>query len=99
MKSPGFTKALQPLRRLQADFHAKHENDLENHKARIASAEYAEKLWKEECRKAAKANRDMPARPVAAEPPDEPTLQRLLTGDTTQEALVDLIKQNPRGLL
>ena len=99
MKSPGFGEALQPLRRLQAQFHAQHETDLEDHKAKLERTEYAERAWKEAIRKAVKSGLEMPEKPEAAEPPKPPKLRRLLTGDTTQEALCDLIEQNPRGLL
>jgi hypothetical protein len=99
MKSPGFSKALQPLRQIQAEFHDKHEAEIEDHKAKTERAEYAKRSWKEACRKAAKSGKDMPEKPEAAELPKPPRLRRLLTGDVTQEALVDLIEQNPRGLL
>jgi hypothetical protein len=99
MKSPGFNKALKPLRRLQSEFREKHVTDLEDHKAKVARAEYAERSLKEACRKAARSGKDMPEKPKAAEAPEPPKLRRLLTGDITQEALVDLIEQNPRGLL
>jgi hypothetical protein len=98
MKSPGFAKALQPLRRLQAQFHAQHETELEDYKAKCTRADYAAKMWKADCNKSAKAGKEMPERPEAAEAPEPPKLRRLITGDTTQEAVADLIEQNPRGL-
>jgi putative DNA primase/helicase len=99
MKSPGFAKALQPLRRLQAQFHAQHEIELEEYEAKCTRADYAAKTWKAACSKAAKDGKEMPEKPEAAVVPEPPKLRRLVTGDITQEALADLIEQNPRGLL
>jgi hypothetical protein len=99
MKSPGFAKALQPLRELQSDFHRLHEREVAEYEEKLELAEYAETAWKADCRKAMKAGLGMPEKPETAQLPQLPKLTRLLVGDVTQEALVDLIDQNPRGLL
>jgi hypothetical protein len=99
MKSPGFAKALRPLRELQSDFHRLHEREVAEYEEKLELAEYAETAWKADCRKAQKDGLSMPEKPEAAQLPQVPKLTRLLVGDVTQEALVDLINESPRGLL
>jgi Protein of unknown function (DUF3987) len=96
MKSPGFQKALRPIRWLQSAFHKRHEAETEAYKEKFARFEYAERQWKEACKRASKVGKEMPEKP---EPPEAPQLRRLLTADATQEALVDLIEKNSRGLM
>jgi putative DNA primase/helicase len=99
MKTPAFNAALAPLRWLQQEFHKQHEKELGEYKDTCRRAEYSAQLWKEACKKAVKAGLEMPEKPADAEPPKPPQLRRLCTGDATQEALVDLIEKNPRGML
>jgi Protein of unknown function (DUF3987) len=99
LKSPAFDAALAMLRQFQGDFHKEHEAAIEAYQAAAELAAYAEKSWKAACAKASKKGEQMPPKPDAARTPNEPIMRRLLTGDTTQEALVDLIDQNPRGML
>jgi hypothetical protein len=99
LKTPAFNSALRPTRQFQREFREQHQADIEEYKLKLRAAQYVKQQWKEDCKKAAKAGKEMPEMPAAAEPPNPPKLRRLLTSDTTQEALVDLIEQNPRGLL
>jgi len=99
LKTPAFNAALRPIRLFQLEFREQHQTDIEDYKLKLRGAEYAKQQWKENCKKAAKAGEQIPEMPAAAELPSSPKLRRLLTSDTTQEALVDLIEQNPRGLL
>jgi hypothetical protein len=99
LKTPAFSAALAPMRRFQGELRDEHEKALDDYKARAERAHFADRQWKEACNQAVKKGEEMPERPEGAQVPDPPTLHRLLTGDTTQEALVDLIAQNPRGML
>jgi hypothetical protein len=97
MKSPAFHAALAPIRWLQSEFHKQHEKDIENHQAILRQFDFEERRYKETSRKAAKTGKEMP--PAPQEPPDPPKMRRLLTDDPTVEALVELMQNNPRGLL
>jgi hypothetical protein len=95
-KSPAVIEALLPFRWLLNEFDKRHKSELEEYKEALSRAEYAKRCWKEACNKAAKGGKEMPERPAQ---PTEPQLRRLMTSDTTQEELVELMVQNPRGLL
>lgn len=99
MKTPAFRTALTLIFQAQREFLQEHQVDIEEYKLKVQRAEYAKGQWKEACRRARKSGQDMPEMPAGAEPPDRPKARRLFTSDTTQEALVDLIEENPRGLM
>jgi Protein of unknown function (DUF3987) len=99
MKTPALQKGLRPIRWLESEFHKRHEKEIEEYNENLTRAEYAERCWKEACKRASKAGNEMPQKPPGAEAPVPPRLRRLTTSDATQESLVDLIEQNPQGLL
>lgn len=98
LKTPAFNAALSPLRRAQATMEAEHRLALEVHAAACDRAAQAELEWKRECKRTPDGV-EKPARPEAAVAPPVPAMRRVLTGEATQEALVDLMDQNPRGML
>jgi putative DNA primase/helicase len=95
-KSPAIKEALIPFRWVLNEFDKRYEREMEDYEETLTRAEYDERCWKEACRKAARAGKEMPEKPAE---PSEPQLQRLMTNDTTQEELVELMVENPRGLL
>jgi hypothetical protein len=96
MKTPALHRGLRPIRSLEAEFHRQHENEMKEYEAKLALAEYREQCWKEARKRAARTGADMPERP---ELPVPPRVRRITTSDVTQESLIDLIEQNPRGLM
>ena len=89
-KSPALDAALQPLNDWQErEFHeyekrqAQHEHELQRYEIQMAGLR----------KKGTTDGEDLP------EKPDPPTCSRILCGDTTVEALVDVLRSNPRGML
>jgi Protein of unknown function (DUF3987) len=99
LKSPGFYAALAPIRKFQGEFREEYKTASADHAASIERAQSAEEMWKAKRKQALKAGEAIAERPEAARVPDPPKRRRLLTGDVTQEALADLMEQNPRGML
>ncbi len=101
MKSPAMAQATAPLKRLmsraQDEFTATH--------AQWELGQRAEKLRAENGEKQARKLLDKnPAAPIAhlfetTHPDEEPVLRRYTTSNATPEALGELLRQNPQGLL
>ena len=98
MKTPAMQRALRPIRLLEAEFSTQHQKEMEAYRREQERAQYHERCWQEECKQASKDGKEMPEKPKEAEQRPPPRLRRLTTSDVTQEMLVDLIDQNPRGL-
>ena len=101
MKSPAMTQALAPLRRLSAraqeayaTAHAQWELDQRATKLR---GEVAEKQARTALSKSPTA--DISGLLATAHPDEEPTLSRYTTSNATAEALGELLRQNPKGLM
>jgi putative DNA primase/helicase len=101
MKSPAMAAALAPLRRLAAEAQERYEAELSDwrraDKLREMQAEAAEKKAREELRKNPHADVLHLLGGDEAEP--EPALRRYTTSNATMEALSELLRQNPQGLL
>ena len=82
-KSPGISKAVRHVKRIDHGMAGENAKAQADHKRQIGD-------WKE----AKKADRNLPA----AEP-KPPAIQRLLVEDITVEALTEVLKDNPRGML
>lgn len=85
-KSPAASCVLSPIRRAQKRLRREHREAMEQHEAALAE-------WKAQAEAAVAARQDPP------EKPREPIERQLEVGDTTREALCDLLRENPRGLL
>ncbi len=101
MKSPAMTQALAPLKRLGARAQESY---------RVARAQWeldarAEKLRGENAEKQARkalqqnAGADIARLLTTAHPDEEPILKRYSTSNATPEALGELLRQNPQGLM
>ena len=101
MKSPAMTQALAPLKRLAARAQESY---------RVARAQWesdarAEKLRGENAEKQARkalqnnAGADIARLLATAHPDEEPILKRYSTSNATPEALGELLRQNPQGLM
>jgi hypothetical protein len=86
LKSPAWEQPIDHLHRLQRKF-------LQDH--RVKAAIYADEVA--EYRAAKKGARDGGPDPGA--PPEKPLQRRLVCSDTTIEKLVEILEDNPRGLL
>jgi hypothetical protein len=98
-KTPSFNVALGPIFNLQAEFRAKHEEELEAYKSKARLAKQIQKLWEKECAAALKKGNDPPPQPDGIDAGERPAARQLLTNDTTQERLVGLMQQNPSGIM
>jgi hypothetical protein len=85
-KSPAANDAKRPVMRRQAEKRSEYKDEK-------AAYELELRMWKAECQRARK---DGEAEPP---PPAEPTMERVYADDTTVEALVGILEDNPRGIL
>jgi len=101
--SAGKTPALQPL--IEASCVLEHDAEpawrdaLARHARDATFAEAVEKQRHDQVREAARNGSVPPNRPADAQAPGAPSRPRLLTMDTSTEALQRLLADNPRGLL
>lgn len=100
LKTPAMEQTLAPLKRLAALAIEKHQADLREFKAEAL----AEKLRAEARERQAREKlKSTPSADIAgllvADEPVEPTLRRYIANNTTAEALGELLRQNPYGLL
>jgi Protein of unknown function (DUF3987) len=98
-KTPGFKVALGPIWSLQAEFREQHKKDLEAHKPKTRAAKIFAKAWEKAANKAVAAGKEVPPEPAGIEVPDPPCVREIICNDTTQERLVDMMSQNPRGIM
>jgi Protein of unknown function (DUF3987)/DnaB-like helicase N terminal domain len=95
-KTPAFNRALAPIWGLEAEFRQVHQDELKAYIAEARIAKIANKQWEKDYAAAIKNNDPAP------DPPPEtsaPTLRKIITNDATQERLVELMQQNPRGIM
>lgn len=85
-KTPAIATATEPARKLENKLQRNHDGDLDEHARELRAYEL-------EKRDAAKAGEPAPP------PPREPQAERVRVNDTTVEALMPILKENPRGLL
>src|ERR671916_2310898 len=85
-KTPAIAAATDPARRLENKLQRNHETELDEHARELRAYEL-------EKRDATKAGEPAPP------PPREPQAERTRVNDTTVEALMPILKANPRGLL
>ncbi len=83
-KSPSISKAVRHIKRLESRL-------AEQNGATYGDWKYRHDQWKE-AKKAAKGQ-DVPPEP------EQPPMRRLIVEDTTVEALSEILKDNPRGVL
>jgi len=98
MKSPVIQAVAQLLMRIQAGWHAEHEQALQEYAQAKLEHELRTAAWKDTYKAAAKKGSAPPARPDE-EPPREPALRRLVMNDATFEALHRTLADNLAGVL
>lgn len=91
-KSPALELVTRPAERRDAEALREHKEAMKEHAAAVVLHERAMKSWE---RGAAKGN--LTSTPPAA--PEAPVCERMVTNDTTFEALAFILAASPRGLL
>jgi DNA polymerase I-like protein with 3'-5' exonuclease and polymerase domains len=87
LKSPAVSVTVNPLYRLQKRLLKKFQTDMEQYQTDLEA-------YNERKRKAKKEEQEF-----TEEPPEKPSLARVVTGDITVEKLAQLLEDNPKGLL
>jgi putative DNA primase/helicase len=103
MKSPAQAEALKPLRRLETEARAAHAEAMAEHQLAAMAAEMATSAAQSKAKAAAKKGDHTEAmellRAAQAETPAAPVQRRYITTNATTEALAELLRMNPTGLL
>lgn len=98
-KSPAIDAATGPLRGIEKDRAEEHKQQMIywQTKAERAKAERAQ--WQAQVKSATAAGEATPAMPEAADEPEPPHRPRLMVQDGTPEAVVEILRGNPNGIL
>jgi hypothetical protein len=108
MKSPALAEVVKPLDRLVAEAREAHEGALADHEAETEAVEAEKAAMKKAIDAAAKKSvetgdrsrlDDLIERKRSMEAPEPPTKRRYKTSDTTIEKLVEILRDNPTGIL
>lgn len=99
MKSPAVSEALHPLRRLQADAIKAFESEHEVWTDEVEVAKINQEVAKSKAKKNAGKGLSISAADLRLVLPDEPTMRRYCVSDSSLEALGELLRQNPNGLM
>ena len=98
-KSPAQDSVLENVRTLEREAARGYTDTLREWETRKALAKARRELWEEEVRAAAKEDREAPTLPSEAVEPPRPERPRLITNDTTPEAIASLLSAATRGLM
>jgi putative DNA primase/helicase len=97
MKSPVIQATTHPLVQIQALWRQAHEEALKEYELGKEEYELRRAAWKELYKANSKTGKASPDRP--AHEPQEPKLRRLIANDGTFEALHQIMRENPAGIL
>ncbi len=95
-KSPALELALLAIQERGRFFREDHAKAINTWETAHSNWEIQHTAWKQAASKAARSGNDFDDAP---EPPERPVCSRTWTDDTTTEALVSKLQENPRGLL
>jgi hypothetical protein len=98
-KSPGLDAVLTPLKRMEREARNRVESVLSEWRDKAELAKLTEQTWREAVRSALKSGDDMPAKPAAANPGQEPVLPRYALTDATVEKIGVILAGQPRGAM
>jgi hypothetical protein len=96
-KTAGFNAAFSAIWRLQAEFREGHRGTMKAHQAKARIAKAMIKKWEKTSVAALEKGEDPPEAPP--EIPETPTVREIVANDATQERLVEMMQQNPRGIM
>jgi hypothetical protein len=99
MKTPALAPFKLACRAIEKREGPAHEEALQRWETEVEAAKAATDIWKDNVNAAVKNDRKPPEKPVAAKQPKRPPEPRILLSDATTEAAVDLLGDNPRGLI
>ena len=100
MKSPAVSEALQPLRRLEAQARDEFEVALADYETQAELAKLRKDAARDKARAALKkSGGEVSADALRVDVPDEPILRRYTAHQSSVQALGELLRQNPNGLL
>jgi len=101
MKSPAVSEALRPLRRLEARARMAYADSMRSFAAEAELAKLRLDAARADVRKklASRKGADIELEELRVSAPDEPILRRYTANDSSLEALGELLRQNPNGLL
>jgi hypothetical protein len=100
MKSPALTEALHPLAVLEARAREEHAAALREHQKTIARRKIERAAASDNARKAAKKGQTFDVdKLVDDDTADEPSLRRYSATKVSLQALVEILRHNPNGLL
>ena len=97
MKSPVISLVTQPLRGIEALWHAESESAMSGYEQQKEEMELRLAAWREQFKAAQKSGKDAPARPDDSIA--EPVSGRLIAQDATVEKLHEIMRDNPAGVL
>jgi len=98
MKSPALEEALKPLKHMERQAREEYRAKLEEFQAEIEIYK-AEKVRMSKELRQGKTQCDQKRKLLALEEPEKPAFLRYLTNDTTAEKLLEVLKDNPRGVM
>jgi hypothetical protein len=99
MKSPAVKAALKPISRLVALANEEYQHQLKVYEAGEGEREERAKAHKQQLRAALKGNPGADVSGCGFTAEDEPVCRRYKANDSTYQALGELLRQNPNGLL
>lgn len=99
MKSPAVAEALHPLRRLEARAREEYEALHADYETQSELAKLRKEAARDKARAALKKANDVSAGTLRVEVPDEPILRRYTAHQSSMQALGELLRQNPNGLM
>jgi putative DNA primase/helicase len=100
MKSPAVSEALHPLRRLEAKAREEYEAESADYEAQSELAKLRKEAAKDKARAALKkSGGEVSADALRVELPAEPVLRRYTAHQSSMQALGELLRQNPNGLM
>jgi putative DNA primase/helicase len=107
MKTPAYNEALRPIRALEAKARDEFKQAKRDHASEVkaieAATELREKSAKEEAKKALEKNKDANIKDLlkqkAMEVPEAPVQRRYISINTSAEALGEILKGNPNGVI
>jgi hypothetical protein len=98
-KTPSFNAAFAPIWPLQKKWREEFQDKLKAYKTAVKRAKAIEKQWEKDAAMALQKGTEVPPMPAGAEPPEPPVAREMITNDTTQERVAELLMNNPRGAL